>query len=84
MIQKIKDFGAWILTPLFFLLGAIYLLIEQKRALKDELAREKADRELGNTLSEMERKKEAADVAEDDFERNRAEFLRAIREDEQS
>lgn len=83
MIQKLKDFGAWILTPLFFLFGAIYLLLERNRALKDELARNKADRELGTILDEKERKREKADDAENKFDRDMADFKRALREDEQ-
>jgi hypothetical protein len=84
MIQKLKEWGAWILTPLFVLIGAIYLLTEKNRALKDELAREKADRELGQTLQKLDNQKERADDAEAKFDRSLADLKRALADDEQS
>ena len=84
MIQKLKEFGAWVLTPLFFLFGAIFLLWTRNQALKDEVRKEKADRELGETLGNLERQKEKADDAEAKFDRDMADFKRVLRDDGQS
>lgn len=87
MIEKLKALGeaakgvlVFILTPLLFVAGFIYYLITRNDSLQGQLRRERADKELGNAISEMARAKQEADDAEKSFRETDAELARALAE----
>jgi hypothetical protein len=84
MIEKVKGWVIYIVTPFAFMAGIIWFLLTKNTTLKDQLNREKASRELGNTLENLERQKEKADDAEAKFDSGLADLKRALSDDEQS
>jgi hypothetical protein len=81
-MEKLKQFWVWVATPFVVLMTVIWFLLTKNRTLGDQLNKEKATRELGKTLGDLERQKEAADDAEAQFNRGLADLKRDLGDDE--
>jgi hypothetical protein len=80
MIEKLKQWGVFVLTPIALVAGWIFYLVTRNESLQGQLNREKADKQLANTLSQMDQKKTEADNAEKDFNQADADLARALNE----
>ncbi len=75
MIERIKKFVTFVLTPLLFVAGFIYYLITKKQSLESEVTKLKSQGKIKDLIHEKEKAKEKADEAVTDYKSTRDKYL---------
>lgn len=75
MLDKLKLIGKYLLLPFSLLLGMIYYLFEENKALKEQIQDGKRDAQIQATLAAEQQAKEAADAANEDWDKIRGQYV---------
>lgn len=85
MIEKLqawglaaKNFFLWILTPILFVVGCMFLLWKKEEDLEVELAETKADAKLKGLQDAQKQEDAVATAAVSDYEQLRSQYLKDL------
>lgn len=67
MIEKIKDIVKWVITPLLLIMGYIFHLLGQNERLRNDVAKERVEKDLAEVILKKEEAKGDADKLEADY-----------------
>lgn len=68
MFEKFKVWLLAVFTPLIFALGYIWVLLNKRQKLEDELSQSRTEKQLGDSLSKLADQKRTADDSEEKFD----------------
>lgn len=79
MLEKLKQYGLYVIAPILVVLGYIYYLLGKLSSLQSQVGQAKAEKQIVNILEKKEEAELNANTAEADYDSIKLRFLNAER-----